>query len=184
VSGAWIRPAVVTPPLTLAALGFTHPHELTAESANWWTVLHIVLLPIFPLLGVAHWLLVRSADGFLAGAVRVLAFAYVVFYGALDAIAGIATGTLMRHGAPEQLASLSGIGNALGAIGAGAFLIASVLTGVIAHRRFGRRALLGALVLAAASVVFLQSHIYWPAGVLAMLGIAVGFGLLASGEQG
>lgn len=124
-----IRLAVVTPPLALAALGFTHPHELTPASADWWTGLHLVLLPIFPLLGVAHWLLVRSVDGFLAGAVRVLAFAYVVFYGALDAIAGVATGTLMRHGASsgdsaalsEQLASLSGIGNALGAIGVGAF---------------------------------------------------------------
>jgi hypothetical protein len=187
-----IRLAVVTPPLVLAAIGLTHPHDLTPETAGWWTVMHIVLLPIFPLLGMAHWLLVRSVDGFLAWAVRVLAFAYVVFYGALDAIAGVATGTLVRNRASieqsamlsQQLASLSGVGNALGAIGVDAFLLASVLTSAIAYRRVGRRALPGALVLVVASTSFLHSHIYWPNGVLTMLGLAVGFGLLTASEHG
>jgi hypothetical protein len=38
------------PPLLLAGLGLTHPNDLTGTSAGWWTSLHIILVPLFPLL--------------------------------------------------------------------------------------------------------------------------------------
>ena len=95
----WILPAVIAPPLVLAAVGLTHPHHLTADSAEWWTTMHILLVPVFPLLGMALWLLLRAETGVLAWLARVAAFSYAVFYGALDAIAGIGTGALVRNGA-------------------------------------------------------------------------------------
>ncbi|MCW6006062.1 hypothetical protein K1W54_15955 [Micromonospora sp. CPCC 205371] len=47
-----LRPiALVVPvPLLLAAVGLVHPHLLTPATAGRWAALHIVLLPVFPLL--------------------------------------------------------------------------------------------------------------------------------------
>jgi len=53
---------VTLPPLVLAAIGLTHPMELAAETAGWWTTMHILLLPLLPLLGVALWGLVRDVS--------------------------------------------------------------------------------------------------------------------------
>jgi hypothetical protein len=52
--------AVTVPPLLLAGLGLTHPNDLTGASAGWWTSLHIILVPLFPLLGVSHWVLITD----------------------------------------------------------------------------------------------------------------------------
>lgn len=191
----WVLLSVTIPALTLAAVGLAHPHDLTPESAQWWTTMHVLLLPIFPLLGLAQWVLVRG-PGILAWGARLAAFGYAVFYGALDAIAGIGTGTLVLNGvhaggghelgtterAPE-IGWLFGAGNELGTIGAWSFLVGSVLTAVVLFQRHGRMALPGGIVLIAASVMFLSSHIYWPTGVFTMLAMAVGFGLLAAAER-
>ncbi|MEV0647323.1 hypothetical protein AB0I28_18845 [Phytomonospora sp. NPDC050363] len=184
--------AVAAPPLILAAIGVSHPHELTAESAEWWTNMHILLVPLFPLLAVCHWILLRGMGGVLAWAARVAAFVYIGFYGALDALAGIATGTLVQAGLDAggghhdpsagrdpAITRLFEIGNDLGYIGAYSFVAAGALTGFVMFRAAGPRALPGGLILVAASAVFSQKHIYWPVGVFAMLGLALGFGLLA-----
>ena len=42
--------AATAAPLILAAVGTVHPHHLTVATARHWTVLHVVLLPVFPLL--------------------------------------------------------------------------------------------------------------------------------------
>jgi hypothetical protein len=186
--------AVTAPPLVLAAIGLTHPQDLTPQTAEWWTNMHILLVPIFPLLGVAQWILVRGMRDVLSWAVRVFAFLYITFYGVVDAVAGIGTGTLVQRGVATGgdhgdhagrdpvLGWLFGVGNEVGTYGGWAFLIASVLLTVVAWRRWGQRALPGGLVLVASSYVFLGAHIYWPVGVLSMLGIALGFGLLALAE--
>jgi hypothetical protein len=187
--------AVTVPPLVLAAIGLTHPQDLTPETAEWWTTMHILLVPLFPLLGVAQWILVRGLRDVLSWAVRVFAFLYISFYAVVDAVAGIGTGTLVRHGVATGsghdghagrdpvLGWLFGIGNEVGTYGGWAFLIGNVLLTVVAWRRWGLRALPGGLILVAAGYVFLGAHIYWPVGVLSMLGTALGFGLLALAEQ-
>jgi hypothetical protein len=64
----WVRVLVVAgPAVVLAGLGLTHPQELTAASASWWTTLHVILLPIFPLLAVSLWLLLRGVPGLWRG---------------------------------------------------------------------------------------------------------------------
>src|SRR3712207_5551712 len=122
--------AVTVPPLVLAAIGLTHPQDLTPQSAGWWTTMHILLVPIFPLLGVAQWVLVRGVHDVLSWAVRVAAFLYMTFYGVVDAVAGIGTGTLVQngvqagtghggHGADRDpvLGWLFGVGNEVGTYG-------------------------------------------------------------------
>ena len=49
--------AVTLPPLVLAVAGATHPMDLTAATAHHWLVMHVLLVPVFPLLGVAVWVL-------------------------------------------------------------------------------------------------------------------------------
>jgi len=169
------------PPLALAAIGLTHPDPLTEANAPWWTTMHIILAPIFALLAASHWLVLRGDNSAAAWVSRVASWSYLAFYGALDAIAGVGTGTLVQHGeSPDGPAvrALFDIGNALGRIGAWSYLVTCLATAVALYLRHGRRALPAGIALVAAAVPFLNSHIYWPVGVFAMLVTAIGFGLV------
>ncbi|NAZ83142.1 hypothetical protein GTR02_15080 [Kineococcus sp. R8] len=177
------------PPLLLAGIGLSHPMELTPETAGWWTTMHIVLVPVFPLLGVGLWFLVRGVPGVLAWAVRVAAFLYASFYGVVDAVAGIGAGALVSNGVaagrgPDAdgrdpaLDHLFAIGNEVGTVGGWAFLAGSAALAVLAWRRWGPAALPGGLLTVAAAWSFVGSHIYWPLGVATMVALALGLGLL------
>ncbi len=133
----------------------------------------------------------------LSWAVRVAGFLYLAFYGVIDALAGIGTGTLVMNGLDPgsghggegsqrdpAIGWLFGIANEVGTYGAWSFLGGNVLLTIVALRRWGMRSLPGGLVLVAASYVFVDSHIYWPVGVLAMLATALGFGLLSVASWG
>ena len=185
----WARVLVITgPAVVLAGLGLTHPQELTAESASWWTTLHIVLLPIFPLLAVSLWLLLRTVSGSIAWVGRIAAYGYATFYSVTDVLVGIAGGELaqfnVKRGLPvrtEQSDLLVSVGNDLGELGVWCFLIACAATAVAIVVQVGRRALPGAIVLVAAAVLFTGGwHVYWPLGVVDMLVLAAGLGLLAA----
>ena len=177
---------VGVPPLLLAALGLTHPMVLSSETSQRWTVLHVALIPVFPLLGVCLWFLLRREQGVLALAARVAAFFFACFYSALDTINGVAVGVLVSH-APTAAATdqemllrpVLDLGNALAWVSSSAFLLAAALTSALTVRRCGRRALLGAVLTVLSAVSFLDSHIYWPRGVLTMLVLAAGLLLMA-----
>jgi hypothetical protein len=77
---------IATPPLTLALLGLTHPHDLTPATAQYWYTLHLILLPLFPLLAVNLWWLLASVSSPWAWLARILACVYIPFYGALDVL--------------------------------------------------------------------------------------------------
>ena len=173
------------PGVALAAGGLSHPHTLTGETAAYWWRLHVALIPVFPLLGLALAALVGRRRDVLAWAVRVLAYVYALGYTALDMLSGVATGytvdpavTVGDGPAPLALKRLYGIGNDLGTIGAQAFLIASVLVAIDAVRRIGVRAAPPGLVLVVASVSFLDSHIYPWRGVVTVLAIGLATGWL------
>ena len=89
--------AVTLPALVLAGRGLSHPHDLTGATAQWWTILHMGVVPLFPLLGVAHWVLLRGERGVIAWISRIAAFLYVAFYAVTDHIVGIGTGPQTRH---------------------------------------------------------------------------------------
>jgi hypothetical protein len=173
--------AVVLPPLALAALGLSHPSVLTAESAAWWTTLHLILLPLFPALGVCIWVLLREDKTAVGWGGRVAAVVYVAFYGGLDCISGIAAGTVVQAGADpasDEVHALFAAGRPLALIGAYAFFVAVILVLGSAWRRGTRGVAFAvlAVVLLASAYLFTTSHIYWPKGVATMIGFALGLG--------
>ena len=184
----WVQVALFAlPGLLLAVAGLTHPHHLTIDSAGHWWRMHVVLLPLFPLLGFALAALVRGRRDPLAWVVRLGAYAYATGYGALDLLAGVATGYVIDPAvsagdgpAPEAVPRLFAIGNDLGTIGAWAFLAAAVLVAADAVRRTGLRAVAPGLLLVVASVSFLDSHIYRWIGVITVLLIGLATGWLRS----
>jgi hypothetical protein len=192
MQGRWARVVVIAgPAVVLAGLGLTHPQDLTASSASWWTTLHVLLLPLFPLLALSLWLLLRGVPGPVAWVARIAAYGYAAFYTALDVLAGIAAGELTQLNAERGLQTdtvevdrLFAVGNDLGEIGVWAFGVACAATIAALAGRDGRRSLPGAAVLAVAALVFVAGgvHIYWPWGVATMLALAAGLGLLAAVE--
>jgi len=177
--------AVVAGPLLLASLGVTHPQDLTGETASWWHDLHTILIVVFPVLGLNLWWLLRGLEGVTAWAARLGGFLYIVFYGALDVLAGVGTGATVeavRRDARETLDDANPLlfeeGNALAEIGVWALLVGCALAIVLIARRVGPSALPGAVLLMLGCVLFVDSHIYWPRGVFAVLALGAGFGLL------
>ena len=173
--------AVALPPLALAGLGLSHPGVLSAQSAAWWTTLHLILLPLFPLLGVSVWVLLRDDKTAIGWGGRVAAVVYVAFYGGLDCISGIAAGTVVQAGADpasDEVHALFAAGRPLALIGAYAFFVAVILVLGSAWRAGTRGAafIVLAVVLLASAYLFTTSHIYWPKGVATMVGFAAGFG--------
>ncbi len=57
---------VALPGLVLGVAGLAHPILLTPETAERWRLVHLVLLPAFPLLGASVWLLLLGERGALA----------------------------------------------------------------------------------------------------------------------
>lgn len=172
--------AVAVPPLVLAVIGLWHPTRLTADSASWWATMHLVLLPLFPLLGVVVWVLLRHDRTAVGWGGRVAAIIYATFYGGLDSVSGIAAGTVVHAGADtesELITSLFAAGRPLGLIGAYAFFVAVILVLVSAWRSAVRGWLfsVAAAVALVSAYLFTGGHVYWPRGVVAMLGLAVSF---------
>lgn len=176
---------IAAAPLLLAALGVTHPRILNPETAPYWHTLHLILLVLFPLLGVNLWWLLSGFSGWAVWATRALGLVYIAFYGALDVLAGIGTGLLVLRAPEANSPELSETvrwlfaqGNELSLVGVWAFLLACVLTSAVLVQRVGRSALPGAVLLCGAALPFLSSHIYWPVGVVTMVVLAGGFALL------
>jgi len=173
--------AAALPPLALAVVGAFHPHHLTPGTADRWTDVHLVALPLFGLLGLAPWLLLRRVDARLGLVGAVLAWVYAAFYTALDVLAGIGAGTAQQRAAGAGVGDLFERGNSLASFGVGAYLLLTVVSAgaVLAVTGPRRAARIGALLVAVAAVSFLTSHIYWWRGGLTMLALALGWGLLA-----
>lgn len=179
---------VALAPVLLAVAGLFHPHHLTTATADRWAVLHILLLPVFPLVTAGFLIpLWGRPRADVAGIATVVAwasaFVYATFYTGLDAVAGIAAGTVGRHAAEGTdlgplVVPLYDTGDRLGYVGAYAFLAATLAASVALFIRYGVRTVPGTVILLVAGYSFIHSHIFWPRGVVTMLGFAVGFGLL------
>ena len=98
-------------PLVLGLLELGHPALLPGDDivatiapiATWWTILHVLQVPLFALLGVAVFLLVRDLDGRAAKVSRYAICVFIVVYPAFDAAVGIASGVLCRSTASPDL---------------------------------------------------------------------------------
>ena len=91
-------PLVVCSPLLLAIVELIHPQPLDLLSLNvqTWLAVHYAQIALFPLsaLAVAWW--VRGQTGFAAAACRVTMFIFAASWTAWDAVAGVATGILVK----------------------------------------------------------------------------------------
>lgn len=176
--------AVSGPALLLAIAGLVHPMRLTDATSGRWLALHVVALPLFPLLGLGPWLIARQGPvvaGRLAG---VLGFVYAVCYTGLDVLAGIGAAQLQRHHAASLKGILYDQGDTLAAWGVTAYLAATAVA-VAVSLRIDRSvpALAGSAMVLGGAASFLTSHIYWPRGVLTMIVLAGGWTLLALSRQ-
>lgn len=180
-------------PVLLAVVGVTHPHQLNPDTADYWKNMHIGLLVLFPLLGLDIWWVLNGVQHPLAWVARVLAFVYAGFYGALDVLAGIATGVMVEQatatGQPGLIVVNNWLfdeGNALAVIGVWAFFVACLFVVVCLYLDGVRtwRLIPGGVLLLAGAWMFLSSHIYFPLGVIAMMLLAGGFSLLLWARRG
>jgi hypothetical protein len=176
-------------PVLLAIAGLIHPTGLSAATAHRWVWVHIVLLPVFPLLALGFVVLLRERPPTRTARVArmvtwICAAVYAAGYTGLDAVAGIGAGTVAgQPGDPTELrrlvVALYEVGDGLGTTGVYAFLAATLAAAVSLGSRHGLRVLLGTVLLLAAGWSFIDSHIFSPRGVQTMLAMAAGFALLA-----
>jgi hypothetical protein len=86
-------------PLALAPLMVVHQLIDQFERPDAFLALHLLLLPLFALMGVAIWTLLSGIGGAVAWTARAAAFLFLVGYVALDAISGIAASAILASGA-------------------------------------------------------------------------------------
>lgn len=178
----WTVLAVLLPPLLIGAIGTTHPPHLTQDASAHWRDLHIVLLPLFPLLAVGPWLVARAVDPVYGRITAVLGYVFACFYSALDILAGIAAGAL-KHDREGGLATVFRYAGDLGDIGSVAYVGATAAAAGCLLRIAGPRVLVGAAVALGGAFGFMQNHVYWPGGVLSMVAIAAGWALMLLAQR-
>jgi len=94
------RLLLIGTPLALALLMIVHQLIDQFERPVAFLMLHLLLLPLFALIGVVIWVLLEGVGGAVAWATRVTAFLFLVGYVTLDAVSGIAASVLLASGAP------------------------------------------------------------------------------------
>ena len=167
------------PALILAIATVFHPAHLTDVTAARWLALHFGLIVIFPLVGFAPWLIARTAGRSFGVAAAILGLFYAAFYTSLDVLAGVGAGSLQLSGHADAKGPLYAQGHVVATIGVVALALAVLVASIAAISRFGLRALPGAVLALAGSVLLYSSHIYFGWGTVSMLLLASGFGWLA-----
>jgi hypothetical protein len=85
----WLVPALLHP--------MDEPYEGIADEANLWISVHVAQLVLAPFLAAGVWILLGGIQSIPALVARAALALWMVFFGAFDAVAGIATGVLTRH---------------------------------------------------------------------------------------
>jgi hypothetical protein len=178
----WSAGLLAAPGLSLAAAGLVHPHHLTHATALRWTMLHVVGLFVFPLVGMALAALVAGRRGPVAWLVRLSAYTYATAYSALDVISGIGAGYVtwrLGEGAerPDAVRYLFVIGGRLGEVGSWALIGCAAVVVLDAVRRMGPAAAPGSILVVGAGLVHVD-HIFAPTGVVGMALVGLGTGWL------
>ena len=136
------RLLLLGPPLALVPLMAVHQlvDQLQRPGAFLW--LHLILLPLFALVGASLWALLDGVGGAAVRLARAAAFVFAVGYVAFDAVSGVAASVVLASGAPGA----GGAARALWAAGPGGLPLAAalwawraaVLAGAYALWRAGR----------------------------------------------
>jgi hypothetical protein len=149
-------------PILVGLLNLTHPRFMPPvysgiiDHISWWATLHILNLVLFPLLGLAAFILVSDIHNFASALTKVALSIFVPLYAAFDALAGIGTGILVENAKrmrPDELAKVtplidaywnSNVLNAVAAAGSIAWVIA-MLSAAVAITTPQRRRLVAIL---------------------------------------
>ncbi|MEP6843871.1 MAG: hypothetical protein ABJA11_10130, partial [Pseudolysinimonas sp.] len=140
---------------------------------EWWRNLHIVLLPVFPLIGAAPWLVARHTARPWRWIAALGGFLFAVYYTGLDVLAGVAAGSVQLAGHPEAKSSLYAIADIFGPIGGIGLAVAWAAATLGVMRVAGVRAIVGLLGVIGALCV-LKSHVYFPVGTLGLALLILG----------
>ncbi len=173
----WRFLAAVVPAIAVGLAGITHPDHLTPDASLFWRNLHIAFLPLLPLLALGPWVIASSVDRRLGYVAAGLGYVYACFYTALDVLAGIGAGGLKSENA-DGTRVLFDLAADLGQVGSLAFILATAVAAGCALSAARVRALPGSALAFAGAYGYMQEHVYWPAGVLSMFALAIGWALL------
>ena len=159
-------------PIALLGLEITHPVFSSMEellpSADRWLVVHVIQIPLFGLIAVAVYLLVDGLRGQAATISRLAMWVFIVFYIALDAISGVATGIQLQYAsgldAEQQSIVVQAIDaqfddpitNAIGVVGTIGWLAGVLAAATALHRAGAPR--LSVLLLVPAALIFSLNH--------------------------
>lgn len=97
-------------PALLVVMEIFHPHGFSDHvysylsqshhlyfGPEWWTALHLAQTPLVAAVGFGLLLAVRAIPGRLAWIARILTALFIVYYTALDTLAGVGVGVLIDH---------------------------------------------------------------------------------------
>jgi hypothetical protein len=102
LSRTWRRVLLLGPPLALAAWTIVHPRpdendpQAVMDVATWFMVFHVVQLALVGFVSLSVLLLADDFGRATAWTTRLGVGVFLLFFGAYDSIAGIATGLAMR----------------------------------------------------------------------------------------
>jgi len=170
---------VSIPALACALIGLLHPHHLTADTAARWQLMHLVLIPVFPLIGFAPWLIARRSNRVLGIVAAVAGYGFATFYTSLDLLAGVAAGALQLAGVTEGKAPVYEVAREIGLVGVVSLVLACLAATAAVYTRRRLRAIPGGVLATAGALLVQPGHIYPGLGTLAMLLLAAGFVALA-----
>lgn len=156
------------------------------DEATAFIVVHLGSIAFIALMGEALYLLLRGVPGRAAQISRLAIVPFVAFYAAADAIAGLATGILVKEandgadtaGAAQALWDNFITGDLLFGLGGTAWIVAAIAAAV-AFRQAGARTAVVALTGLSAILVFHAPPI-GPAGLLCFAAAVI---LIARGER-
>lgn len=148
--GRWL--VLFATPLLLGATLWFHPgggedtYASLVPVLDAWVTVHVLLLPLFGLLGVSLYLLLDGYDGRVATVGRAGVATYLVCYVPFEAIAGLTTGLVIREAETLRPEQREGAAQAVQAITADPVVLALALGGTA-----------GAVVAVGAIAVLLRS---------------------------
>jgi len=109
------RSIVFGGPSLVGLVNLAHPlirppiFRAVTQHLPWWTTLHLLNLLLFPILGLAAYLLIKDVQGIAALLSKIAIVIFIPVYVAFDALAGVGTGILVGQGRAFSPANLPAI---------------------------------------------------------------------------